>query len=164
MNEREIRRTDVGPVGDHEGPSEVKSRPWHSIAGIVLPFVGVVLPLCLLVGGYRFVKHDRVVVTDEEITLVLLCSLLFLTLELAALVFGLAARRTVLGKAAVGLSGVLLTLATFSFAYVLTIRLDRRNAGWLEGTPFWVIVMGVLLVISVVIFALFRAKWLSDRR
>ena len=163
MNGREIRRTDVGPVGDNERPTEVKSRPWHSIAGIVLPFVGVVLPLCLLIGGYRFVKHDRVV-TDEEMTLVLLCSLLFLTLELAAFVFGLAARRTVLGKAAVGLSGVLLALATFSFAYVLTIRLDRRNAGWLEGAPFWVIVMGVLLVISLVIFALFRAKWLSDRR
>jgi hypothetical protein len=41
---------------------------------------------------------------------------------------------------------------------------DRRTAGWLEGTPFWVIVMGVLLVISLVIFALFRAKWLSNRR
>ena len=164
MNEREIRRTDVGPVGDHERPTEVKSRPWHSIAGIVLPFVGVVLPLCLLVGGYRFVKHDRVVVTDEEITLVLLCSLLFLILELVAFVCGLAARRTVLGKAAVGLSGVLLALATFSFASVLTIRLDRGNAGWLEGTPFWVIVTGVLLVISLVIFALRRAKWLSDRR
>jgi hypothetical protein len=24
---------------------------------------------------------------------------------------------------------------------------DRRTAGWLEGTPFWVLVMGVLLVI-----------------
>jgi hypothetical protein len=164
MNEREIRRTDVGPVGDHERPTEVKSRPWHSIAAIVLPFIGVVLPLCLLVGGYRFVKHGRVMVTDEEITLVLLCSLLFLILELVALVFGLAARRTLLGKAAVGLSGVLLALATFSFASVLTIRLDRGNAGWLEGTPFWVIVMGVLLVISLVIFALYRAKWLSDRR
>ena len=163
MNGREIRRTDVGPVGDNERPTEVKSRPWHSIAGIVLPFVGVVLPLCLLIGGYRFVKHDRVV-TDEEMALVLLCSLLFLTLELAAFVFGLAARRTVLGKAAVGLSGVLLALATFSFAYVLTIRLDRGNAGWLEGTPFWAVVMGVLLVISLVIFALFRANWLSDRR
>ena len=164
MNEREIRRTDVGPVGDHEGPSEVKSRSWHCIAGIVLPFVGIAVPLCLLLGSYRFVKHDRVVVTDEEITLVLLCSLLFLILELLAFVFGLAARRTVLGKAAVGLSGVLLALATLSFAYVLTIRLDRRNAGWLEGTPFWVLVMGVLLVLALVIFALFRAKWLSDRR
>ena len=163
MNGREIRRTDVGPVGDNERPTEVKSRPWHSIAGIVLPFVGVVLPLCLLIGGYRFVKHDRVV-TDEEMTLVLLCSLLFLTLELAAFVFGLAARRTVLGKAALGQSGVLLALSAFAFAYVLTIRLDRRNAGWLEGTPFWVIVTGVLLVISLVIFALRRAKWLSDRR
>ena len=119
---------------------------------------------CLLIGCYPFVTHDRVVVTDEEVTLVLLCSLLFLTLELAAFIFGLAARRSVLGKAAVGLSGVLLALATLSFAYVLTIRLDRRNAGWLEGTPFWVIVMGVLLVISLVIFALFRAKWLSDPR
>ena len=164
MNGRDIRRSDVGRVVDNGRPTEVKSRPWHSIAGIVLPFVGIVLPMCLLIGGYPFVKHDRVVVTDEEITLVLLCSLLFLTLELAAFVFGLAARRTVLGKAAVGLSGVLLALATFSFAYVLTIRLDRGNAGWLEGTPFWVIVMGVLLVISLVIFALFRAKWLSDRR
>ena len=37
------------------------------------------MPLCLLIGGYRFVKHDRVVVTDEEMTLALLCSLLFLT-------------------------------------------------------------------------------------
>jgi hypothetical protein len=164
MNGRKIRRTDLGPVGDNERPAEVKSRPWHCIAGIVLPFVGVVLPLCLLVGGYRFVKHDRVMVTDEGMALVLLCSLLFLTLELVGFVFGLAARRTVLGKVAVGLSGVLLALATFSFAYVLTIRLDRRNAGWLEGTPFWVIVMGVLLVISLVIFALFQAKWLSDRR
>src|SRR5215469_5436815 len=105
MNEREIRRTDVGPVGDNERPTEVKSRPWHCIAGIVLPFVGIILPLCLLIGGYRFVKHDRVVVTDEEMTLALLCSLLFLTLELAAFVFGLAARRSVLGMAAVGLSG-----------------------------------------------------------
>jgi hypothetical protein len=162
MNEREIRRADIGPVGDNERPTEVKSRPWHSIAAIVLPFVGVVLPLCLLVGGNRFVKHGRVMVTDEEITLVLLCSLLFLILELLAFVFGLAARRTLLGKAAVGLSGVLLALATISFAYVLTIRLDRGNAGWLEGTPFWVIVMGALLVISFVIFALFRAKWRSD--
>jgi hypothetical protein len=149
---------------DNECPTEVKSRPWHSLAGIVLPFVGIVLPLCLLIGGYPFVKHDRVVVTDEEMTLVLLCSLLFLILELVAFVCGLAARRTVLGKAAVGLSGILLALSTLAFAYVLTIRLDRRNAGWLEGTPFWVIVMGVLLVISLVIFALFRAKWLSDRR
>jgi hypothetical protein len=70
----------------------------------------------------------------------------------------------VLGKAAVVVSGVLLALATLSFAYVLTLRLDRRNAGWLEGTPFWVIVMGVVLVLSLVFFALFRAKWLSDRR
>jgi hypothetical protein len=149
---------------DNERPTEVTSRPGHSLAGIVLPFVGIVLPLGLLIGGYPFVKHDRVVVTDEEITLVLLGSLLFLILELVALGFGLAARRTVLGKAAVGLSGILLALATLSFAYVLTIRLDRRNAGWLEGTPFGVIVMGVLLVISLVIFALFRAKWLRDRR
>ena len=163
MNGRDIRRSDVGRVVDNGRPTEVKSRPWHSIAGIVLPFVGIVLPLCLLIGGYRFVKHDRVV-TDEEMTLVLLCSLLFLTLELVAFAFGLAARRTVLGKAALGQSGVLLALSAFAFAYVLTIRLDRRNAGWLEGTPFWVIVMGVLLVISLVIFALFRAKWLSDRR
>jgi hypothetical protein len=163
MNGREIRRADIRPVGDNERPAEVKSRPWHSIAGIVSPFVGIAVPLCLLLGGYRLVKHDRVV-TDEEMTLALLCSLLFLTLELAAFIFGLAARRSVLGKAAVGLSGVLLALATLSFAYVLTIRLDRGNAGWLEGTPFWVIVMGVLLVISLVIFALFRAKWLSDPR
>ena len=164
MNGREIRRADIRPVGDNERPAEVKSRPWHSIAGIVLPFVGIAVPLCLLIGGYRFVKHDRVVVTDEEVTLALLCSLLFLTLELAAFIFGLAARRSVLGKAAVVVSGVLLALATLSFAYVLTLRLDRRNAGWLEGTPFWVIVMGVLLVLSLVIFALFRAKWLSDPR
>jgi hypothetical protein len=164
MNGREIRRADIGPVGGNERPAEGKSRPWHSIVGIVLPFVGIAVPLGLLIGGYRFVKHDRVVVTDEEITLALLCSLLFLTFELAAFIFGLAARRSVLGKAVVGLSGVLLALATLSFAYVLTIRLDRRNAGWLEGTPFWVIVMGVLLVISLVIFALFRAKWLSDPR
>jgi hypothetical protein len=164
MNGREVRRADIGPVGDNERPAEAKSRPWHCIAGFVLPFVGIVLPLCLLLGGYRFVKHDRVVVTDEEITLVLHCSLLFLILELVAFVFGLAARRTLLGKAAVGLSGVLLALATLSFASVLTIRLDRGNAGWLEGTPFWVIVMGVLLVISLVIFALFRAKWQSNPR
>jgi hypothetical protein len=158
MNGREIRWADIGPVGNNERPAAVKSRPWHGIAGIVLPFVGIVLPLCLLLGGYRFVKHDRVVVTDEEMTLALLCSLLFLTLELAAFIFGLTARRSVLGKAAVGLSGVLLALATLSFAYVLTIRLDRRNAGWLEGTPFWVLVMGVLLVLALVIFALFLAK------
>ena len=164
MNGREIRRTDIGPVGDNERPAEAKSCPWHCISAIVLPFVGIAVPVCLLLGGYRFVKHDRVVVTDEEMTLALLCSLLFLTLELAAFIFGLAARRSVLGKAAVGLSGVLLALATLSFAYVLTIRLDRRNAEWLEGTPFWVIGMGVLLVLSLVIFALFRAKWLSDPR
>ena len=164
MNGREIRRTDVGPVGDNERPTEVKSRPWHSIAGLGLSFVGIAVPLGLLLGGYRFVKHDRVVVTDEEITLFLLCSLLFLILELVAFAVGLKARRKPLRKAAVGLSGLLLALSTFSFAWVLTIRLDRGNAGWLEGTPFWVIVMGVLLVISLVIFALFRAKWLSDRR
>jgi hypothetical protein len=105
-----------------------------------------------------------VVVTDEEITLVLRCSLLFLILELAAFVYGLAARRKMLGKAAVGLSGILLALSTISFAWVLTIRLDRRNAGWLKGTQFWVIEMGVLLVISLVLFALIRGKWLSGRR
>ncbi len=149
---------------DNEAPTKVKSRPWHSAAGIVLPIVGIVLPLGLLLGGYPFVKHDRVVVTDEEITLVLLCSLLFLILELVAFVYGLAARRTMLGKAAVGLSGILLALSTFLFAWVLTIRLDRRNAGWLKGTQFWVIEMCVLLVISLVLFALIRGKWPSDRR
>jgi hypothetical protein len=111
-----------------------------------------------------FVKHDRVAVTDEEVALVLLCSILFLALELVAFVYGLAARHTVLGKAAVGLSGILLALSTVSFAWVLTIRLDRHNAGWLKGTPFWVTEMGVLLVISIALFALFRTKWLSDRR
>ena len=161
MNRPEIRRPDIV---DNERPTEVKSRPWLSIAAIVLPFAGIVLPLCLLIGGYPFVKHAQRAVTDEEVTLVLLCSLLFLALELVAFAFGLAARRTVLGKAAVSLSGVLLALSALAFAYVLTIRLDRRNAGWLEGTPFWVIVTGVLLVISLVIFALRRAKWLSDRR
>jgi hypothetical protein len=155
MNGPEIRRPDVV---DNERP-EVKNRPWHPIAAIVLPFAGIVLLLCLLIGGYPFVKHERRVVTNEEVTLVLLCSLLFLALELVAFAFGLAARRTVLGKAALGLSGVLLALAAFLFAYVLTIRLDSGDAGWLEGTPFWVIVTGVLLVISLVIFALFRAKW-----
>jgi hypothetical protein len=75
-------------------------------------------------------------------------------LELLAFVFGLAARHTVLGKAALGLSGILLALSTLSFAYVLTIRLDRPDAGWLQGTPFWVMVMGVLLVISLIVFHL----------
>jgi len=125
-----------------------------------LSIVGIVLPFCLLIGVYPFVKHDRVVVTDEEITLFLLCSLLFLILELVAFAVGLKARRKPLGKAAVGLSGLLLALSTFSFAWVLTIRLDRRNAGWLKGTPFWVIEMGVLLAISLVLIVLFRAKWL----
>jgi hypothetical protein len=149
---------------DNPDPTVMKGCLWHSVVGIVLPIVGIVLPLCLLLGGYAFVKHDRVRVTDEEITLVLLCSLLFLVIELVALIYGLAARGTVLGKAVVGLSTILLALATFLFAYVLTIRLDRRDAGWLKGTPFWAIVLGVLLVISMVLFALFRGKWLSDRR
>jgi hypothetical protein len=149
---------------DDEDPKKVKSRPWRSAAAIILAFVGLALPLCLLIAGYPFVKHDRVVVTDEEVTLVLLCSVLFLILELIAFVYGLAARRTVLGKVAVGLSGILFALSTFSLAWVLTIRFDRRNAGWLKGTPFWVIEMGVLLVISMVLLALSRVKWLSDRR
>lgn len=133
----------------------MKHRLWHSVVGIILPIVGIVLPLCLLIGGYSFVKHDRVRVTDEEITLVLFCSLLFLVLELIAVSYGLAARHTVLGKAGVGLSAILLALSTFLFAYVLSIRLDRRDAGWLKGTPFWAIESGVLLVISIVLFGLF---------
>jgi hypothetical protein len=145
---------------DSKGPTQGKSRLWRSAAGLILSIVGIVLPFCLLIGVYPFVKHDRVVVTDEEITLFLLCSLLFLILELVAFAVGLKARRKPLGKAAVGLSGLLLALSTFSFAWVLTIRLDRRNAGWLKGTPFWVIEMGVLLAISLVLIVLFRAKWL----
>lgn len=149
---------------DDTNQTVMKRCLWHSLVGIVLPIVGIVLPLCLLMGGYPFVKHDRVRVTDEEITLVLLCSLFFLIIELVALIYGLAARRTVLGKAVVGLSTILLALSTFLFANVLTIRLDRRDAGWLKGSPFWAILLGVLLVISIVLFALFRAKWLSARR
>jgi hypothetical protein len=149
---------------DNTDPTVTKRRLWQSVVGIVLPIVGIVLPLCLLMGGWPFVTHDRVVVTDEEITLVLLCSLLFLILELVALIYGLAARRTVLGMAAVGLSAILLALSAYLFAYVLTIRLDRRDAGWLKGTPFCAVILGVLLVISIVLFALFRTKWLSDRR
>ena len=142
----------------------VKRRLWHFVVGALLPIAGIVLPLCLLMGVYPFVKHDRVVVTDQEITLILVCSLLFLILELVALICGLAARRRVLGKAVVGLSAILLALSTLLFAYVLTIRLDRRDAGWLKGTPFWAVMLGVLLVLSVVLFALIRTKWLSDRQ
>jgi hypothetical protein len=150
---------------DSTNPTEMKRRGrWHSVVGIVLSIVGVLLPLCLLLGGYSFVKHDRVVVTDGEMTLVLLCSLFFLILELVAFACGLVARRTVLGKAAVGLSAILLGLSTLLFANVLTIRLDRRDAGWLKGTPLWVILVGVLLAISIVLYALFRAKWLSERQ
>jgi hypothetical protein len=140
----------------------MKRRFCHSVVGIILSIVGVVLPLGLLFGAYPRITHDRVKVTDEEITLVLLCSFLFLILELIALIYGLAVRRTVLGKAAVGLSAILLALSTLVFAYVLTLRLDRREAGWLKGTPFWVIFMGVLLVVaSIVLFAFFRVQRLT---
>ena len=91
----------------------------------------------------------------------LLCSLLFLVFEFVALAYGLVARRTVLGKAAVGISGALLGLACILFAFGLTICLDRDNAGWLAGTPFWVIMVAVLLAVSLAFFGLFRAKRLS---
>ena len=143
-----------------EDPLRVKSRRWHSAVGIALPLVGIVLPLCLLIGVWPRVLHDRVVVTGEEVTLVLFCSLLFLIIQLVAFVYGLAIRHTLPGRIAVGLSGILLVVSTILFAWVLTIRLDRRNTPeWLKGAPFWLIETGVLLVVSFVLFALFRAKW-----
>jgi hypothetical protein len=74
--------------------------------------------LFVLIGGWAGLKHDRVIVTDEEVSLVLFCSLLFLILELVAFAYGLPARRTVPGKVAIGLSGTLLAFSTFLFAWL----------------------------------------------
>jgi hypothetical protein len=145
---------------DSDEPTTEKGRPRASVVSIILSVAGIVLPLGVLVGGYPLVKHGRVM-TDQELVLALLCSLLFLVLEFVALAYGLAASRTVLGKVAVGISGVLLGLSSILLAFGLTICLDNENAGWLAGTPFWVIMVAVLLAVSLAFFGLFRAKWLS---
>jgi hypothetical protein len=67
----------------------------------------------------------------------------------------------VLGKVGVGISGVLLGLSILIFAFVLTIWLDTEKAGWFKGTPFGVIITGIVLVLSLALFGLFRAKWLK---
>jgi hypothetical protein len=139
-----------------ENPAKVNSGPWHSRTRIIFPLLGLVLSLFVLVGGWTGVKHDRVRVTDEEVSLLLFCSLLFLILEFVALANGLAAWRTVPGKVAIGLSGIMLVFSTFLFAWGLTIRLDRRDAGWLQGTPLWAVETTVLMAISLVLFGLFR--------
>ena len=138
---------------ESEDRAKVKSR--HSVVGIVLSIVGFVLPLGLLLGIYPFVKHGRAV-TDQEIMLALLCSVLFQLLELVAIVYGLAARRTALGKVAVGISGILLGLSILLVAFVLTIVLDNAF-GWAD-TAFWPL-MCILLAVSLVVLVLFRAKW-----
>jgi hypothetical protein len=142
---------------DSEEPTTAKGRPRASVVSIILAIVGIVLPLGALVGVYPYIEHGRAM-TDQELVLAFLCSLLFLVLEFVALAYGLAARRTVLGKAAVGISGALLGLASILFAFGLTICLDNENAGWLAGAPFWVILVAVLLTISLAFFGLFRAK------
>ena|ERR1700722_18555279 len=143
---------------ESEDPTRVTGLHRNSVIGIVLSIVGIVLPICLLLGVYPFVKHDRAV-TGQEVMLVSLGSVIFLTLELIAIVYGLAARRTVPGKVAVGMSGILLGLSILIFAFVLTTVLDNAF-GW-AGTPFWPIIMCVLLAISLLLFGLFRAKWLK---
>jgi hypothetical protein len=145
---------------DNEEPTKEKGRPRASVVSIMLAIVGIVLPLGAFVGVYPFIKHGRAM-TGQELALAFLCSLLFLVLEFVALAYGLAARRTMLGKAAVGISGALMGLSSILFAFGLTICLDNENAGWLTGTPFWVIMVAVVLAVSLAFFGLFRAKRLS---
>jgi hypothetical protein len=40
-----------------EDPPKVKRRFQPSVVSIILSIVGMMLPLCVLVGGYPFVKH-----------------------------------------------------------------------------------------------------------
>jgi hypothetical protein len=143
---------------ESEDPTKVTGPRRYSFIGIVLSIVGIVLPICILLGIYPFVEHGRAV-TDQEVMLASLCSVIYLTLELIAIVYGLAARRTAPGKVAVGMSGIQLALAILLFAFVLTIVLDR-GFGW-ANTPFWLIIVCVLLAISLLLLGLFRAKWLN---
>jgi hypothetical protein len=99
--------------------------------------------------------------TDQELVLVLLSAVAFLVLEFIALAYGLAARRTVLGKVATGISALLLGLSSIVLAAALTICLDNWNAGWLTGAPFWALLAVFLLVISLGLCGLFRTRWLS---
>jgi hypothetical protein len=94
--------------------------------------------------------------------LLILCSLLFFVLELAGLVYGVAARRTVLGKVATGISGIFLGISALLMALVIT---DWVNSGPVGGDfSFLAVLLGVVvvlsLVVSLVLFGLFRANWL----
>ena len=143
-----------------EVPTREKGRTRAAVVSIILAIAGVVLPLGILVGIYPLIEHGRAM-TDQELVLALSCSLLFLVLESVALAYGLAARRTLLGKAAIVLSGALLGLSSVLVAFGLTICLDNETAGWLAETPFWVVMVAVLLAESVAFVGLFGAKWLS---
>jgi hypothetical protein len=145
---------------DTEDQNKAIGCPRAVVVGSILSVVGVALPLCLLIGAYPLVKHGRAM-TDQELVLALLCSFLFLVLEFVALAYGLAARRTVLGKVVVGISGVLLGLSSILVAFGLAVCFANEAAGWPLGTTFGVVLVAVLLVISLCLLGLFRAKWLS---
>ena len=101
----------------------------HTSAGkasIVTSIIGIILPVCLAFLGLHFVPGGRAV-TKEEVMVVLLCSTLFVILELVALGCAIVGRRTVVGKVGVVISGILLVISVIILSFVLAICLDRDD-------------------------------------
>lgn len=104
----------------NDGGSLGKASLWISIAGLIVP---VCLAILLAIWVLAFVPQSRLGPSYENSVLILagaaLCIVLFVVLELIALGFGIAARRTERGKVGLEISGGLLTLAVAAVAFAL---------------------------------------------
>jgi hypothetical protein len=107
---------------DNDDDSLLRKRNLRAaIISIVLSIIGTVLPPCLALLGLvsPFVKHGRAA-TNEEYIVVVLCVFLFVILELVALVYAIVARRTMVGKLGLGISGTLLAVSVILAALVVS--------------------------------------------
>ncbi|OAI40988.1 hypothetical protein AYO40_00470 [Planctomycetaceae bacterium SCGC AG-212-D15] len=92
----------------------------------MLSISGIVLPVCFGILGFHFAEHGRAA-TKQEITVVLLCSVLFVVLELVALGFAIVGRRTVIGKVGAVISGILLVISVIVLSWIVAICFDRDD-------------------------------------
>jgi hypothetical protein len=108
-------------------PSTDKTRLCSiSIIAIVIAFVGIVIPPCFAWIGLYFAEGGRAV-TRQQVMVVLLCSILFVMLELLALGCAILGRRSRIGKVAIVISAMLLLASFAVLGLVLAICFDRND-------------------------------------